>query len=188
MKWLASWIMDRIESQGSSDWAQAMRREFDELETGQLSWALGSLTTVVFADLRKNWFFLAALILGGWLFASAMSYLFFLLLKLDIKFARTHFYAINIFSPLLFPFLMGLWKPGRELTIGILGGFVSYGVGNAVFAAVKLGGTFTEWFFEAMWMDTLPVYLGSMVVAVLWAMAAWLGGMVHARRAGLHQA
>lgn len=184
MKWLATWIMNRIAGDGSSDWALAMRREFDELEEGHLGWALGSLGTVIATDVRTNWRFLASILLaclflnfyyGRAVFELAAA-------NLERSIFREYFYAISILSPLPIPFLLGYLKPGRAMTIAVLGGFVGVGVGGTLVAMSQLGGSFYTWWVDAMWMDTFPVWLGAIVTAGIWFVCAWLGGAVREYR------
>jgi hypothetical protein len=54
MKWLAIWIMNRIVGDGRNEWSLAMRREFDELQSGHLGWATGCLWTTVQATVTAG--------------------------------------------------------------------------------------------------------------------------------------
>ena len=63
MKWLSTWIMDRIAEDGCSEWAFAMRQEFDELERGHLGWAGGCLLRIVKVSAKREARFVSALVL-----------------------------------------------------------------------------------------------------------------------------
>lgn len=184
MKSLATWIMNRIAGEGSSDWAQAMRCEYDELEEGHFGWAMGSLGAVIARDIRLNWPLFAGVFLTSVLMVP-ITFLIFALVRSNEAleaFLHAHFYTIFILLPAPFSFLFGYWKPGRALLTAILGGFIGQGVINAIVASLLLGGGFLHWWIDAMWMDTLPFWLGSIVVTAIWFASAWAGGTVRSYR------
>lgn len=190
MKWLATWMMNRIAGDGSSDWAQAMRREYAELGEGHLGWAMGSLGAVIARDIRLNWQLFAGVVLTSVLMVP-VSFLIFALARSNEAleaFLHAHFYTIFIVLPVPFSLLLGYWKPGRALLTAILGGFIGQGVVTALIASLLLGGGFLHWWIDAMWMDTLPFWLGSIVVTAIWFVSAWAGGTVRSYRARIKNA
>lgn len=181
MKWLANWIMNRIVGQGSSDWAQAMRSEYDALANGHLTWAIGCTSSLALRELRLNWGLFAAIFVSVILIVAAYPWLIFKLAEYDKEFFRANFYMIFVVAPIPFAFALGAWRPDRKLTIALLGGLVGQGMGNTLVASVMLGGSFFSWFFTAMWMDTLPIYQASVVIALIWYAGAWLGATIRTR-------
>ncbi|MEQ1497639.1 MAG: hypothetical protein ABL914_03180 [Novosphingobium sp.] len=158
-----------------------MRGEYDALDQGHLGWAMGSLGAVSLREIRTNWLFYCGILLAVLLNNLAYPKLVFALANFDMAFFKAHFYQIFILAPVPYAFLLGLWKPGRAMTIAVLGGYIGNGIGGTLIAATMLGGSFFEWFFRAMWMDTLPVYQGAIVVAGIWWVSAAAGGLLRRR-------
>jgi hypothetical protein len=176
MKWLATWIMNRIVGNGSSDWALAMRREYDELLSGHFGWSMGCLVATTVRELRTNWLFLFCIVFSAYFILVQYSHLIFQLAIYDRAFVTAHFYKLFIFAPVPFALALGYWRPDRILTISFLGGFICQGIGSTFYAMYQLGGSFYSWWIEAMWMDTLPVYMGHLVQFGIWYVAASAGG------------
>jgi hypothetical protein len=176
MKWLATWIMNWIVGDGSSEWAMAMRSEFDELQSGHLGWAVGCIMASTIQHIRQNWFFLAAVILAAYLVVEWYGMLLFYIATYDREFLIENAYKLSILGHVPSAFLLGYWKPDRALSIAIIGGFIGCGVGGAFSAMYHLGGSFYSWVVDAMWMDTLPAYAGFVAVLGIWFAAAKVGG------------
>lgn len=66
---MPTWIARRVMALATSNlpaergvWGQAMRAEFESLQTGRLSWALGCLVAALGWRLGKDWLFLVAVV------------------------------------------------------------------------------------------------------------------------------
>lgn len=176
MKWLATWIMNRIAGDGSSEWALAMRSEFDELQSGYLGWAAGCVMASTIQYMRQNWLLLAAITLAAYLLVEWYGMLLFYIAIYDREFLIENTYKLAIFGHVPFALLLGYWKPDRTLSIAVIGGFVGCGIGGAFSAMYHFGGSFYSWVVEATWMDTLPAYAGFVAVSGIWFSAAKVGG------------
>ncbi len=179
MKSLATWIMNRIADDDSSNWTLAMRREFDELDNGHLLWALGCLGLAVRRDLWQNWKFLCAVVLCAFFLVVPYP---MLMAFLPREFLVENFYKLAIFAPVPFALLLGWLKPDRVLTVGILGGLIGQGLGGVSLAVIVAGWTWKTALVDTVWMDTLPTYLGIVVQTAIWLAAAYAGATIRKLR------
>jgi hypothetical protein len=186
MKWLATWIMNRIAGDGRSEWALAMRREFDELDRGHFSWAIGCVGAVCKKDVRENAPFLIAILLSAYFLIVHYGNLWWQLALYDEQLYRDSFFAIDHFGQVPFAFVLGFWRPTRAITITVLGGYLGYTMGGLLYVINSFGGSFSE----LIWSDSSyqvigrggeNAYLATAVDLAVWYLAARIGGWLRKR-------
>jgi hypothetical protein len=181
MKWLATWIMNRIAGNGSSDWALAMRREFDELDYGHFGWAMGCVGAVCIKDVRENAPFLIAILLSAYFLVVHYGNLWWQLALYDEQLYRDYFFAIDHFGQVPFALVLGFWRPTRAITITVLGGYLGYTVGGLLYVINSFGGSFSELFWSESSYQVIGrggenAYLATAVDLAVWYLAARIGG------------
>jgi hypothetical protein len=191
MKWLATWIMNWIARHGSSDWALAMRSEFEALESGHFGWALGCVGAVCIKDIRENALFLSAILLSAYLMVVHYGSLTWQLAVYDEQLYRDYFFAIDHFGQIPFAAALGFWRPTRALTITLLGGYLCYTVGGILYVMYSFGGDFWEWLFgdtvyQVIGRGGEDAFLATIIDLVVWYAAARAGGLLRLRRHNSH--
>jgi hypothetical protein len=104
------------------EWVRAMAAEWDALDRGKTSWALGCLVAAVRDRLRREWRFLAALVLAvpaAYLCNGILMTLVPPTLNEDGA-PTSAWIAAYMFGPLAVPLLLGALFPSRGGTAGIL--------------------------------------------------------------------
>lgn len=173
MKWLATWMMNRIAGDGSSEWALAMRREFDELEQGQLGWAVGCASTelrrIVTANLGLAMLLLAIHFLGpvfGGVLTSILTSAGLAILN----------YAVALGFAAPFAFMLGAYRPDARLAITVIGGLFLPLVSGFTFAQVIVGQSFMDYILGVG--ATFLVYpnaFGTISMFAIWFFSASAG-------------
>jgi hypothetical protein len=188
MKWFATWIMDRIAGGGSSNWALAMRREFDELEGGHLRWAFGCVGALCLQDMKDNALFLLAILLSAYFLVVHFGDLTWPLAEYDEQLYSDWFFALDHFGQVPFALFLGFWRPTRALTITILGGYFAYTVGGILYVMHSFGGSISDWWggtvYQVMGRGGENAYLATAIDLVVWYVAARVGGWFRIRSNG----
>lgn len=121
MKWLATWIMNSIANDQETEWALAMRREFDEITSNHLSWAIGCYLTQFTSNLQSN-IGLALAVIAVHFLAPVVGGLVAAPLYFRGAEALGLFIAFCYAAP--WAFVLGIYRPKRVLAITIFGGLL----------------------------------------------------------------
>jgi len=124
MKLLARSIMNWICREGISDWQSAMRREFDELQSGHLAWALGCMRTLFIEELRLNGHFYLLVLLAQY-FCFAIFVWVLWAMDPSKEIVRAFGPTGLLLSPLPAAILLGRLRPNKTHNIVLIGGFLS---------------------------------------------------------------
>jgi hypothetical protein len=121
MKSLAAWIMNRIADDGSSEWLLAMRREFDELQSGHLGWAMGCWQVKLRQNFSQDLMLVGAL-LAVHILGPIVAMLFnAMLVGIGIT-SLTYALAFCYAAP--WAILLGRYRPNSVMLISLIGGAV----------------------------------------------------------------
>jgi hypothetical protein len=179
MIWFASWIINRFVGNDSSDWALAMRREFDELESGHLEWAVGCASTVIFRRTKSEAPFISALIflpILSLICGVPISLAGHWLLK-DIGVPHGIMSLPIILSQLPFAIWLGIvGHRNAPLIVGTLG-FVSQEFLPQLILAVLSGVPFHFW-----WGPNVTVYSMTPAMGYACSAAMWIAGALWGSR------
>ena len=174
MKWLSTWIMDRIAEDGSSEWAFAMRREFDELERGHLGWAAGSLLALSKGYAKRKARFVSALVLVpliSLVFGTAVTLACYSLFFEGSNAPRVVMSLPAIVLQLPFAFFLGTVRPLRApFLVGAMG-FVSHQFFPAFLFWMLFAAPFHFW-----WGPNVTIYNMTPAMGYACSLAMWLVG------------
>jgi hypothetical protein len=182
MKWLATWVMNRIAGDRSSEWSLAMRREFDELETGHLGWAAGCIFAQSLNMAKREASFVVMLFLLpliSLVAATVVSFgLYYLLLK-DSGVPPVVMSLPIIILQLPCAILLGMIRPWRApLMVGALG-FTSHQFFPQFLLWALLDAPFHFW-----WGPNVTIYNMTPIMGHACSIATWLGGAYFGARLG----
>lgn len=184
MRWLATWIMDRIAGDGSSEWTLAMRREFDELDQGHLAWAIGCLLTEIKRTLWNEKSMLMAIVAIHFLGPALAAFASVPADRLG-GFGLSQIVAFCYAAP--WAFLLGLHWPRSTKMITVFGGvilplFVGY---SAMIAVLDM--RFADYIFA--WEGAVILggvnAKGSIAMVLLWYGCTSLGARIGRKRFNL---
>lgn len=186
MKWFSTLIMDQI---GNSEWALAMRREFEELENGHLAWAVGCIGALCIRDFQQNLAFLIAIILSAYFMVVHYPVLAGRLMLYDENIYTDYFFVFDHFGQIPLAAALGFWRPTRTITITLLGGYLGYTVGGILYVMHGFGGTIFDWFngssYQVMGRGGENAYLATAIDLSVWYLAALVGGRLRLSQADL---
>ncbi|HEV7233389.1 MAG TPA: hypothetical protein VGN36_04020 [Sphingorhabdus sp.] len=179
MKGLARWIMNRVAGDGRSDWALAMQREFEALESGHFGWALGCATV----ELRNGFGIYGSMIL-------AVTAVHFLAPVLAAVVAIPAYrYGGNALSQVVafgyaapWAFLLGMYRPQYILAICLTGGVILPAASGYLVAKAILNIGFVDYFsgIGATMLVGLNS-IGTVAMLLLWYGCATLGARLAKR-------
>lgn len=187
MKWFAFWIINHIARDDCSEWALAMRREFEELESGYLGWVLGCIGALCVKDLRDNAAYLIAIILSAYFMVVHYPILVGQLMFYDEKLYLDYFFMFDHFGQIPLALALGFWRPTRAFTIMLLGGFLGYTVGGILFVMHSFDGSLWEWLgggvsYQVIGRGGENAALATGIDLVVWYLAALAGGRLRLRQ------
>ncbi len=187
MKWLATWIMNWIARDGSSDWALAMRCEFEELKRGHLHWALGCSFALLKEKVKRESAFIAALILlplASLATGTAVTLGIYYVFLRDSGLPHMVMSLPSIIIQLPFAALLGLARPSyMPLLIGALG-FISQQIVPQILFSALFDAPFHFWWGPNVTIYNMTPAMGYACSIAMWLIGAHLGaGFARARLA-----
>lgn len=180
MKLLADWIMKSFAKRNSSDWALAMQREFEELSTGHLSWAIGCKFVELKLNFPSNMRLMLAIAAVHFL-APVLTALITAPIFQSGGITLSQIVAFSYAAP--WAFLLGIYRPRKVILISLVGGFLfpiasGYSVASAVFRMNVMD--YVKGIGATMLSDLNGV--GTLNMLLLWYVSATAGSYVAHRK------
>lgn len=187
MTHVADWIM-RAAAGGApaarSDWAEAMRAEYAELEHGRLSWALGCWLTATGWRLRADLGYFAALGVTALALPTVITFAFvWFFVAVRSWLPRESFYVFGMMPAILASLALGAYRPKRILTTVLVLQAADLAFTLMTFAWMGAPLHSPMDVIQHLHIMDLPFLVGYSIWIVTDLAFAWLGGALRQRLA-----
>jgi len=172
-----------------NDWALAMRREFDELQGGELSWALGCAAAMVFARLKVERWFWAMVLATPLIMSYVTSDLVFKgvvdgwIPREALRHYATLWVTVAALGAFPFAVLIGFYRPARALAPMLIGGLFFDHVFLAEWTSLSMDQPYLGWWGLNATLYGAPPFIGLAANLAAWYAGARTGGWLRVARA-----